>query len=395
MFDTPRGNRLHISIFGRINVGKSSLINAITDQNVAIVSERPGITTDPIYKSMELFPLGPVVFIDTAGLDDKGEVGELRVKKTREVIEKTDLAILVFEANQKEVKLEEDLILNLTKRKIPVIGAINKMDVCNDISKEIKELSIPKVKVSANKRLNIDRLKELIQVYAPVDFEQNTLIGDIIAPGSIVLLVTTQDIQAPKNRLILPQVETIRDILDNNAMAYITKVDQLRESLISLSGKPDIIITDSQVFNKVKEEVSKDIPLTSFSILMARYKGDLKTFIKGARCIENIKPNDKILIAEACTHHVLKDDISREKLPQLLEKKAGGKLLIDIVSGKDFPEDLSCYKLILHCGACMINRKETLSRIRRAIKQNIPITNYGLAFAYFTGIFDRAIKVFK
>lgn len=350
MFNTPRANRLHISIFGRRNVGKSSLINAITGQNIALVSEQPGTTTDPVYKTMELLPIGPVVFIDTAGLDDRGKVGKLRIKKTKEVIEKTDLAILVFETKQKDVKLEEKLILNLKERKIPVIGVVNKMDISDNISKKIKKLSIPKVNVSAYKRTNIDKLKKLIQIYAPVDFEQDTLVGDVIKPKSIVLLVTTQDIQAPKNRLILPQVQTIRDILDNNSMAYITKVDQLKESLTNLTKKPDLIITDSQVFDKVKEKVSEDTLLTSFSIIMARYKGDLRTFIRGARCISDIKPEDKILIAEACTHHVLKDDISREKLPRLLEKEAGGKLLIDIVSGGDFPEDLSCYKLILHCG---------------------------------------------
>lgn len=275
------------------------------------------------------------------------------------------------------------------------IAVLNKIDIYESKSEKLEKLTVPQVSVSASKGINIDKLKELIQIHAPTDFKQYTLLGDIIKPKSIVILVTTQDIQAPKNRLILPQVQTIRDILDNNSMAYVVKVDQLDETLKSLVKKPNLIITDSQVFNKVKDRISEDIPLTSFSILMARYKGDLTTFVKGAQSIADINPKDKILIAEACTHHVLKDDISREKLPKLLEKEAGGKLFIDVVSGGDFPEDLTCYKLILHCGSCMINRKYALSRIKRATEQNVPITNYGLAFAYFTGILDRATKIFN
>lgn len=395
MFDTPRANRLHISIFGRRNVGKSSLINALTNQNIALVSEKPGTTTDPVYKSMELLPIGPVVFIDTAGLDDIGSVGKLRVKKTREIMDKTDLALLVFDVCQDDITLEEKLIVELAERKIPVIAVFNKIDIYESKSKKLEKLTIPQVSISASEGINIDKLKELIQIHAPVDFEQNTLLGDIIKPKSTVVLVTTQDIQAPKNRLILPQVQTIRDILDNDSMAYVVKVDQINETLDSLSKGPDFVITDSQVFNKVKDKISEDIPLTSFSILMARYKGDLPTFVKGAQSIADIKPKDKVLIAEACTHHVLKEDISREKLPRLLEKEAGGELVIDVVSGGDFPEDLTCYKLILHCGSCMINKKQTLSRIMQAVEQDIPITNYGLAFAYFSGILNRATEIFN
>lgn len=395
MLKTPRGNRLHIAIFGRRNVGKSSLINAITGQNISLVSEYAGTTTDPVYKAMELLPLGPVVFIDTAGLDDTGDLGKLRVKKTRQVVDKADLALMVFTANQEDFNLEEELLLELKGKNIPTIGVINKIDLLKNKADNFKFENIPLVKVSAEKNINIGKLKELIQIHAPMDYELETLIGDVIKSKSTVMLVTTQDIQAPKNRLILPQVQTIRDILDNDSFAYVVKVDQLKNALETLSKKPDLVITDSQVFEKVKSIVSKDIKLTSFSIIMARFKGELQTYVEGARTIGKIRPQDKILIAEACTHHVLKGDISREQLPKLLEEKAGGKLNIDVVAGGDFPEDLSKYQLILHCGACMINRKQVLSRIIRAREQDVPITNFGLAFAYFSDILDRAIEIFN
>ena len=396
MNQTPRGNRLHIAVFGRRNAGKSSLINAVTGQEVALVSEHPGTTTDPVYKAMELLPLGPVVFIDTAGLDDTGDLGQLRVKKTIDVMDKTDLALLVFSPGNSDFTLEKEWYDELQKRKIPIIGVVNKVDVNDvDLNEYAKDFNLPFIKVSAKEGTNIGKLKEMISQYAPIDFELPALIGDILKPKSLVVLVAPQDIQAPKNRLILPQVQTIRDLLDHNSMALVTKETELEDLLNSLNRPPDLVITDSQVFHVVSSIIPEDVPLTSFSIIMSRYKGELGVFIKGASAIDNLKPGDRVLIAEACTHHPLKNDIGRQKLPALLEKKAGGKLEIEVKAGSDFPEDLTQYKLILHCGACMLNRKQMLSRIIRAIQQNVPITNYGMAFAHAAGILKRATSMFE
>ncbi len=396
MLDTPRGNRLHISIFGRRNVGKSSLINAITGQQIALVSDVAGTTTDPVYKSMELLPIGPVVFIDTAGLDDIGEIGSLRKKKTAEIMDKTDFAILVFSAEHEDTSMERHWFDQLKLRNIPVIGVVNKMDLKDiNIDKYRQVFDIPFVKISAEKKQNIGKLKEMIQLNAPLDYELPTLLGDIIQQKSLVILVTPQDIQAPKNRLILPQVQTIRDILDNDGMALTLKQGELKDIMLILNRKPDLVITDSQVFDTVSSAIPEDVPITSFSILMARFKGDLETFIRGAEAIKDLRPNDRVLIAEACTHHPLADDIGRQKLPRLMEKSAGGSLKIDVIAGADFPEDLSQYKLILHCGGCMFNRKLMLTRIIRASEQGVPITNYGLAFAHFSGILERATSMFR
>lgn len=396
MNDTPRANRLHIGLFGRRNTGKSSLINAITGQETALVSNHPGTTTDPVYKAMELLPIGPVVFIDTAGLDDFGDLGELRVKKTLEVMDKTDLALMVFTPGNPDITLEKKWCEELTIRKIPIIGVVNKIDD-KDINIEdiAQEFKFPFIKVSAKQRTNIGKLKEMIHLNAPMDFELPTLVGDIISPKSLVVLVTPQDIQAPKNRLILPQVQSIRDVLDNNCMALMAKDTELKELLGCLNKKPDLVITDSQVFHIVSKIVPEDVPLTSFSILMSRYKGDLRTFIKGAKAIGKLKPGDRVLIAEACTHHPMENDIGRQKLPALLETKAGGKLQIEIKAGADFPEDLTQYKLILHCGACMFNRKQMMTRLIRAVEQKVPITNYGMAFAYAQGILERTTCMFE
>jgi [FeFe] hydrogenase H-cluster maturation GTPase HydF len=396
MQETPKANRLHIAIFGRRNAGKSSLINAITGQDIALVSNVAGTTTDPVYKAMELLPLGPVVLIDTAGLDDVGEIGELRIKKTREVMDKTDLAILLFSADSIDYSLEKEWLRDLRERKIPVIGVINKIDESGSSfqSVDIDELfDIPFVRVSAKERTNIGKLKEAIQTYSPLDFERETIVGDIIKPKDIVILVAPQDIQAPKGRLILPQVQILRDLLDNDALALTVKLTELEDMLTALVRKPDLVITDSQVFNKVNSILPPEIPLTSFSILMARYKGDLEILAKGAKAINTLKPGDKILIAEACTHHALQGDIGREKLPVWLNKKAGGDLDIKVVAGVDFPEDLSGYKLILHCGGCMFNRKQFLTRLIRATEQNVPITNYGTAIAELNGILDRTTEL--
>lgn len=391
MYNTPKSNRLHISIFGKRNAGKSSLINALTNQSLSVVSEIPGTTTDPVSKSMELLPLGPIVLIDTAGLDDNGLLGELRIEKTLKVIEKTDLGVLVFDACSNDLKNELTWYADLEKKKIPTIGVINKIDLCNDNCKLIKSnFNIPFVEISAKEKINISGLKKLLIDNAPIDFEMPTILGDIVNPKDKVVLVAPQDIQAPKGRLILPQVQIIRDILDNDALALTVKDTELLDILDSLKDEPSLIITDSQMFRKVNELIAEHLKLTSFSILMARYKGDLDLFIKGAKVINSLKPNDKILIAESCTHHALKGDIAREKLPLLLEKKVGGKLNIVNITGVDFPDNLSEYKLIIHCGACMFTRRQLLSRLEHVKEQNIPITNFGVALAELNGILDRS-----
>lgn len=391
MYNTPKSNRLHISIFGKRNAGKSSLINALTNQSLSVVSEIPGTTTDPVSKSMELLPLGPIVIIDTAGLDDQGILGELRIDKTLKVIEKTDLSILVFDACSNNIENELNWYENLKRKKIPTIGVINKIDLCMDNCKFIKaNFNIPFVEISAKEKINILGLKKLLIDNAPIDFEMPTILGDIVQAKDKVVLVAPQDIQAPKGRLILPQVQIIRDILDNDALALTVKDTELLDILNSLKEEPSLIITDSQMFKKVNELIPEHIRLTSFSILMARYKGDLDLFIQGAKVINSLKPNDKILIAESCTHHSLKGDIAREKLPLLLEKKVGGKLNIVNITGVDFPDNLSEYKLIIHCGACMFTRRQLLSRLEKVKEQNIPITNFGVALAELNGILDRS-----
>ncbi|KAJ52498.1 [FeFe] hydrogenase H-cluster maturation GTPase HydF [Clostridium tetanomorphum] len=396
MIDTPKGNRLHIAIFGRRNAGKSSIINALTNQEISIVSNTAGTTTDPVYKAMELLPIGPVMIIDTAGLDDLGEVGELRIKKTKEVMDKTDLALLIFSGNNKDLSYEKHWYEDLKKRNIPVIGVVNKIDEIDVNIDEYKDkFSIPFIKVSALKKINIEKLKDKIIENSPIDFEMPTLIGDIVNKNHIVLLVAPQDIQAPKGRLILPQVQTIRDLLDNDTVVITVKCSELEYMINNINIKPNLVITDSQVFKKVNDIIPKDIPLTSFSILMARFKGELKTFIQGAKAIDELKPGDKVLIAEACTHHALKGDIGREKIPNWLKERAGGEINITVNAGIDFPEDISKYKLIIHCGACMFNRKQMMSRILKAKNYNVPITNYGIAIAHINGILDRVTNIFN
>lgn len=396
MLDTPKANRLHIAIFGRRNVGKSSLINAITGQNIALVAKLAGTTTDPVYKAMELLPIGPVVIIDTAGLDDKGEIGELRIKKTKEVMDKTDLALLVFNPNISDIALEKEWYTELKNRNIPIVGVINRIDE-KDMDEELlkSEFDLSFIKVSARDKINIGKLKEAIQTNAPIDFERETIVGDILKPKAVVVLVAPQDLQAPKGRLILPQVQIIRDILDNDAMALTVKDSELEDILKTLKKNPDLVITDSQIFHKVNNIIPSEVPLTSFSILMARYKGELDVFVKGAKAIDTLKPGDKVLIAEACTHHALKGDIGRQKLPAWLENKVGGKLDVTVNAGIDYPEDLTPYKLILHCGSCMFNRKQLMTRIFRAVEQGVPITNYGIAIAHINGILERTINMFS
>ncbi|MCB2297457.1 [FeFe] hydrogenase H-cluster maturation GTPase HydF [Clostridium tagluense] len=396
MQQTPNSNRLHIAIFGKRNVGKSSLINALTAQDIALVSDLAGTTTDPVYKAMELLPIGPVVIIDTAGLDDTGEIGELRIKKTKEVMDKTDLALLVIDGDVGDLTFESVWYEELKGRKIPVVGVINKVDKGDvELDRIQKVINIDFVKVSAKDKVNIDELKKAIMKLAPEDFEKSTIVGDIVKPKARVIVVAPQDIQAPKGRLILPQVQIIRDLLDNDAMALVVKDSELEDVLASLKDKPDLVITDSQVFKKVNSIIPKEVPLTSFSILMARYKGDLNSLVKGARAIDTLKPGDKVLIAEACTHHPLEGDIGREKLPIWLQEKVGGKLDITVCAGSSFPEKLSEYKLILHCGACMFNRQQLMSRIKKANIEGMPITNFGIAIAHINGILDRVLSAFE
>lgn len=401
MNETPRSNRVHIGIFGKTNAGKSSLINSITGQNISLVSDLKGTTTDPVYKAMELLPLGPVVFIDTAGIDDTTSIGALRVEKTEEVLDKLDLAILLVSAESilsNDVEFEKKWKEKILAKKKPIILAVNKIDIVKN-SKEFnlkieeveKALDLKSIKISAIKKDNIESLKKLIIEKASKSFMEDILIGDKIKKGDKILLVAPQDIQAPKGRLILPQVQVLRDILDYGGIPTMTTLDNLEKALEIF--KPDLVITDSQVFKQVDQLLDKNIPLTSFSIIMARAKGDLKALYEGAKKIDELKSGDKVLIAEACTHHQLKGDIAREKIPLLLKKKVP-ELVIENCSGKDYPKNLDQYSLIIHCGSCMLNRSETMSRIEKAQNCDIKITNFGMAIAKLNGILDRVMEIF-
>lgn len=404
MIETPRGNRVHIAIYGRANAGKSSLINKITNQSISLVSETRGTTTDPVYKAMELLPIGPVVFIDTAGIDDTTELGELRVKKTKEILNKMDIALLLISTEvvleNQELNYEKEWIREIKKREKPFIVILNKVDLVSveklqEIEEKVKrELGCEISKITTSREESIQTIKNKIIEYAPKIVVEEKLIGDKIKIGDKILLVAPQDIQAPKGRLILPQVQVIRDILDNGGIPTVVTLDNLKEGLAIFQGKPDLVITDSQVFKTVDEILDREVPLTSFSIIMARAKGDLETLYRGAKRINSLKEGDKVLIAEACTHHQLKGDIAREKLPMLLQKKAG-RLEIDNCSGKDFPEDISKYSLVIHCGSCMLNRAETISRLGECSNKEIPITNFGMAIAEINGILDRVMEIFK
>lgn len=404
MIETPRGNRVHIAIYGRTNAGKSSLINKITNQDISLVSKMRGTTTDPVYKAMELLPIGPVVFIDTAGIDDTTELGELRVKKTKEILNKMDIALLLISTEvlleNQDLSYEKEWIREIKKREKPFIVILNKMDLVPEgkaqelIDRVKAELECEVSTVATSREESIQRIKAKLIEYAPKIVIEEKLIGDKIKVGDRVLLVAPQDIQAPKGRLILPQVQVIRDILDNGGIPTVVTLDNLKEGLAIFQGRPDLVITDSQVFKAVDEVLDRDVPLTSFSIIMARAKGDLDTLYRGAKRINELKDGDRVLIAEACTHHQLKGDIAREKLPMLLQKRAGN-IVIDNCSGKNFPEDISKYSLVIHCGSCMLNRAETMSRLGVCSGQEIPITNFGMAIAEINGILDRVMEIFK
>jgi len=395
MLKTPKGLRLHIGVFGRRNVGKSSVINALVRQDVSIVSDTPGTTTDPVEKVMELKPVGPVVFIDTAGIDDSGSLGTSRIKKTKQVIERTELAILVADNWN---GYESELFELFQKHNIPVVVAANKCDLRNERNLETAARQAGGkfvVTTSAIQAEGFDELRNIIARATPKEFMTTPpVILGLIKPGDLVVLVTPIDLEAPAGRMLLPQVQTLRDILDNNAYCIIVKEHQLAQALAGLKKPPALVITDSQAFEKVSSVVPQNVPLTSFSILFARLKGDLFEFTQGVKSIETLQENDRVLIAEACTHHPLQDDIGREKIPRWLQQYANIKLNIDIVAGRDFPENLTRYKLIIHCAGCVFNRQQMLSRIEKAKQANVPITNYGMVISYVNGIFDRAMEPF-
>lgn len=398
MNSTPRSNRVHIALFGKRNAGKSSLINAITKQETAVVSPVKGTTTDPVYKSMELLPLGPVVFIDTAGLDDEGELGELRKRKTLEVVEKTDLALLVVDAEEGLSDFDISLAAYLRQKKIPSLGVLNKIDLeagSEPLLKEMREkLELSVYAVSAASSKGINELRKAMGEAVPDEEDKFKIVGDLVRPGDFVVLVTPIDKAAPKGRLILPQQQTIRDILEADAIAVVTKEYELKETLERLGTKPALVITDSQAFLKVAADTPKDVPLTSFSILFARHKGDLAELVRGARALDKLQDGDKILVAEACTHHQQSDDIGRVKIPRWIRQNTGKELHFEHASGYTFPGNITDYSLIVHCGSCMLNRRSMLHRIAQAVDAGVPIVNYGVLIAYVQGIFPRAIDMF-
>lgn len=386
--DTPSGERIHIGFFGRRNAGKSSLVNAVTGQELAVVSDVRGTTTDPVYKAMELLPLGPVEIIDTPGFDDVGELGELRVKKTRQILAKTDIAVLVVEGRELS-SCDNELIDLFREREIPYIIAHNKSDIAGGEVTGEAEIS-----VSAAEKKNITELKDMIGRLAKNTANERRIVGDLIAPCDVVVLVTPIDAAAPKGRMILPQVQTLRDILDADAIPVFTKETQLADTLAKLAAPPKMVVTDSQAFAVVSKIVPDEVPLTSFSILMARYKGFLEAAVKGAAKIKDLRDGDTVLISEGCTHHRQCGDIGSVKLPALLNKYTGKRINIELSSGRDFPEELSKYALVIHCGGCMLNEREMLHRRNIAEAQEVPFTNYGTAIACMNGILRRSLGIF-
>lgn len=386
--DTPQSERIHIGFFGRRNAGKSSLVNAITNQQISVVSDVKGTTTDPVTKAMELLPLGAVVIIDTPGFDDEGELGQMRVKRTKQVLNRADLAVLVIDGEAGKTPLDEELISLFKEKNIPYIIAYNKSDMTGE--KDYDD----GIAVSSLSGHNINELKEEIAKLVKTDKEQRKICSDLLSLGDIAVLVVPIDESAPKGRLILPQQQTIRDVLDAGASALVVKDTELEITLEKLGTKPEMVITDSQVFGKVSKIVPQEIKLTSFSILMARYKGFLDTAVRGAAAIEKLKDGDKVLISEGCTHHRQCNDIGTVKLPNWLRKYTGKDIVIETSSGKGFPDDLSEYSLVIHCGGCMLNEREMQYRRKFAEDSEIPFTNYGIAIAYMQGILKRTLSVF-
>lgn len=384
--DTPSGERIHIGFFGRRNAGKSSVVNAVTGQELSVVSDVKGTTTDPVRKAMELLPMGPVVIIDTAGLDDEGELGELRVKKTKQELNRTDVAVLVVDSSVGMNDTDKEILTLFKEKSIPYIIAYNKSDIAPHECTDANEIA-----VSALSGTNINELKERIAALSKTHGENRRIVGDMLSEGDIVVLVTPIDESAPKGRMILPQIQTLRDILDSDASVVFTKENQLSLTLEKLGAKPRMVITDSQVFGMVSRIVPEDIPLTSFSILMARYKGFLETAVRGAEAISALRDGDTVLISEGCTHHRQCGDIGSVKLPALLRKTTGVNINIALSSGREFPEDLSPYSLVIHCGSCMLTEKEVDFRRKSAIGQGVPFTNYGIAIAHMNGILKRSI----
>lgn len=397
---TPNANRLHIALFGKRNSGKSSLINALTGQDTALVSDTPGTTTDSVQKAMEIHGIGPCLFIDTPGFDDEGELGNRRIERTWKAVEKTDIALLLCagggsaeETGEPDFTEELHWLEQLKAKNIPTILLINKADIRKNTASlaiRIKEtFGSQPIPVSAKEKTGIELIRQAILEKLPEDFDQQSITGNLVTEGDLVLLVMPQDIQAPKGRLILPQVQTMRELLDKKCLIMSCTTDKLRETLQALSRPPKLIITDSQVFKTVYEQKPEESRLTSFSVLFAGYKGDIRYYVKSASAIGSLTESSRVLIAEACTHAPLSEDIGRVKLPHLLRKRIGEKLSIDIVAGTDFPQDLTPYSLVIHCGACMFNRKYVLNRIERARLQNVPMTNYGVAIAFLNGILNQ------
>ena len=395
---TLKSMRLHIAFFGRTNVGKSTLLNKITGQDVSIVSDIAGTTTDVVEKAMELLPIGPVNFLDTAGLDDRTELGTARIEKTMTVLDRTDIGVIVCDNNGID-DYETKLIEKFNELKIPFIIIINKTDIDEISQNKLEEIKKYGDNILITSALNDENLvfnfKKILVNLLPEDFVNSPKIaGDLIEQKSTVILVIPIDKEAPKGRIILPQVQTLRDLLDSNCMVYTVKDSELAAAIQNLKIPPSLVITDSQAFKKVSEIVPHNIPLTSFSILFARLKGDLGAFIQGAKALDTLENGDRVLILESCTHHAIEDDIGKVKIPNLLKKKTGKDLIIEHFSGHDFP-DISGYKLIIHCGACMTNRREILSRILKADRAGVPITNYGITISYCLGILDRAVQIFN
>lgn len=397
---TPNANRLHIALFGKRNSGKSSLINALTGQDTALVSDTPGTTTDSVQKAMEIHGIGPCLFIDTPGFDDEGELGNRRIERTWKAVEKTDIALLLCagggsaeETGEPDFTEELHWLEQLKAKNIPTILLINKADIRKNTASlaiRIKEtFGSQPIPVSAKEKTGIELIRQAILEKLPEDFDQQSITGNLVTEGDLVLLVMPQDIQAPKGRLILPQVQTMRELLDKKCLIMSCTTDKLQETLQALSRPPKLIITDSQVFKTVYEQKPEESRLTSFSVLFAGYKGDIRYYVKSASAIGSLTESSRVLIAEACTHAPLSEDIGRVKLPHLLRKRIGEKLSIDIVAGTDFPQDLTPYSLVIHCGACMFNRKYVLNRIERARLQNVPMTNYGVAIAFLNGILNQ------